>query len=266
MSAIYNPAFTEQKFTANTSWTHENALPENLQVQRAQTETGVNTTLLNYLAQRFSKYVPMQVLELPCGNMEFAAGMKQVLPMAEITAADIVSPQGKPGIRFVQMDLSKPFTLPPQQYDLVTSVSGVMMFNNIGQFIESCCSRTKSGGTFIVTNDNSNTLKDRLTFLLFGNLRMFKPVFADTEGVVENVPVQALVKMLRNNGVQIKDIVYTSSGWKEYLFLPLGLLTYPLQRWYLRKFRQVLPQDLVRKMYPFKHLFSRHYIIITEKS
>ncbi len=266
MPGITKSTFTEAQYTKEQSWQKTNALPAGMLIKRANTEMNVNATVLNYLVQKFDKNAPLKTLDLPCGEQEFVSYEKQLFPQADITGVDILPGEAKPGIRRLKMDVSMPFTIPDgEQYDLITSISGVMMFSNTKLFIENCISRLKRGGTFIITNDNSATLKDKLTYLLFGNLRMFPAVYADNAWVTENVSIAETVRLLRINGLTIKDIVYTSSNWKDYLIWPLAFFIYPLQRWYMRRFKGVLPQSLIEKMYPFRHLYCRHYIIITEK-
>lgn len=266
MTSVINPTFTEAKFSDAESWQKTNALPANLQVERAQTQVDVNKTVLNYLAQKFLQNASLKTLDLPSGDMEFAGYVKAIFPNAEVTAVDIMPKLPKQGINFLQMDISRPLTIPEgEQFDLVTSVSGIMMFSNTKLFIENVISRLKKGGTFVVTNDNSATLKDKLTYLLYGSTRMFPPVFNDKEWVTENVPVQELVRLLRTNGMVIKDIVYTSDNSKDFFIKPLAAFVYAIQKNYLKKFKNDLPEALIKKMYPYKHLFARHYIIITEK-
>lgn len=266
MQATTKSSFTDAKYTEEQSWQKTNALPEGMNIERANTQAGVNATVLNYLVQKFEKEAPLTTLDLPCGGQEFASYIRQLFPQANITGIDIVPGTAKPGLQRLQMDISQPFTLPHgEQYDLITSISGVMVFSNTKLFVDNCISRLKRGGTFIVTNDNSATLKDKLTFLLFGNLRMFPAVYADNAWVTENVSIQEMVRLLRTNGLLIKDIVYTSSNIRDYLIWPLAFCIYPIQRWFLRRFGNDLPQTFIKKMYPFKHLYCRHYLIITEK-
>ena len=266
MSPFLQPNFTEAKYSTEHSWQKTNALPAGMRIERANTQSDVNSTVLNYLVQKFDKQAPLTTIDLPCGGQEFVSYLKQLFPQASITGVDIIAADAKPGIHFLQMDISEPFTISQgEQYDLITSISGVMMFSNTKLFIDNCISRLKKGGTFILTNDNSATLKDKLTFLLFGNLRMFPAVYADNAWLTENVSIQELVRLLRTNGVIIKDIVYTSSNPRDYLIWPFAFFIYPVHRWFLKRFKNTLPPSLIEKMYPFKHYYCRHYIIIGEK-
>jgi SAM-dependent methyltransferase len=239
------------------------ALPDNLVVQRAQTQKGVNLTVLTGLLHRFNPQAPIRVLDLPCGNMEFLSYLQTLFPNASLCGADIAPPRSNPqSIPFVAMDLTRDFPLPDQpQFDLVTSISGVMMFSNTLSFVRNCVARLKPGGTFILTNDNSATIIDRLAYLLLARHRMFRPVYDDSEEVTQNVPIQELIRLLRTHGITIEDVQYTSFYAKDIIYLPFALLAYPFQLLYLKRLHTRLPDGLKWKMYPFRHFFGKHYII-----
>ncbi|MEJ7738046.1 MAG: class I SAM-dependent methyltransferase [Chitinophagaceae bacterium] len=244
-----------------------NNLPANLIVLRGETQKDVNCTVLTHLANRFSKESVIKALDLPCGNMAFLFYLRALFPLAELVGADLMKPEVQNNdIRFVQMDLTKDFTLPAdEQFDLITSISGIMMFSNTLSFIENCILRLKKGGTFVLTNDNSATIIDRLAFLFLGRFRIFKSIYEDTEELTENVPAQELCRLLRTHGVAIETIKYTSFYLKDIKYLPIALLVYPFQLLYLSRLKTDLPRWLKWQMYPFKHLFCKHYIIIGRK-
>lgn len=243
-------------------------LPENFTVLRGQTQKHVNHTILTELINRFEKGASFEALDLPCGNMEFLSYVKALFPAARLCGADIAPPRENPThIPFKQMDLSADFTLPNlPQFNLVTSVSGVMMFGNTESFVRNCAARLKPGGTYVVTNDNSATIIDKLAYLFLGRHRIFKPVFEDSEGLTQLIPIQELCRLMRKNGIAVERITYTSSYTKDLLYLPFALLVYPFQKFYLRRLKTDLPDGIVRQMYPFKHLFCKHYIITGVKT
>lgn len=233
-----------------------------IEVPRGQTQKQVNFTVLNYLYQRFSADDQLSFLDLPCGNMEFLKCVKQLFPLANLTGADLFVPNAQEGINFCQMNLTEDFTLPPdKKFDVLCSVSGVMMFSNTLRFVKNCSSRIKNGGTFILTNDNNATIRDRLAYLFLGRYRIFNLVFEDKELMTENVPINELVRLMRTEGVRIDDITYTSFYPIDVLFLPFALIIYLIQWLYLGTIKTQLPKTLVHQMYPFKHLLCRHYII-----
>ncbi|WP_299286815.1 class I SAM-dependent methyltransferase [uncultured Mucilaginibacter sp.] len=244
----------------------QKTLPSNLNIVRGQTQKNVNRTLLTYLFNRFPKDMKMSILDLPCGNLEFLKYVKTLFPHSELTAADIVTPGATPGINFHQMDLTQNFTLSTgQKFDVVSSISGVMMFSNTLSFIRNCTERIKTGGTFILTNDNNATVKDRLAYFFLGRYRIFNLVFEDQELMTENVPIHELIRLMRKNHIRIDDITYTSFDMKDALFLPFALVAYVSQWLYLKRLNTKIPEDLKWKMYPFKHLLCKHYIIIGTK-
>lgn len=65
---------------------------------------------------------------------------------------------------FAAVDASPPLEVFCEQpFDVVVSVSGVMEFDNTQQFFETCYKHLHSGGRFIVTNDSSITVWDRIS-------------------------------------------------------------------------------------------------------
>lgn len=244
------------------------SLPETLAVVRGQTQKNVNRTVLTSLINRFSKNEPLRALDLPCGNTEFLSYLQSLFPEASLCGADIAPPrENQHHIPFVAMDLTRDFPIPvQQQFDLVTSISGVMMFSNTLSFVRNCVARLKPGGTFVLTNDNSATIIDRLAYLFLGRYRMFRTVYDDSEEVTQNVPIQELIRLLRTHGITIESIKYESFYAKDLLYLPFALLVYPFQLLYLLRLHTSLPKELKWQMYPFRHFFGKHYIITGVKA
>lgn len=235
-------------------------------IDRGETQKNVNNAVLQYLVAHFNKNEKYKMLDVPCGTMLFSNYLLKFFPNADITGADIKYPLNEGGKNFIQMDVSKEFLIREEErFDLITSISGIMMFGNTQSFIANCTNRLAKKGTFIITNDNSSTIKDRLSFLLLGRNRLFNLMYSDAEEVTQYVPIQEVCRLLRINGLQIKDIRYTSFYIKDILLLPLALLVYPFQFLYLLQSKTSLPTSLKWKMFPFKYLFCKHYIIFTCK-
>jgi len=240
----------------------EKAFSLNIEIPRGQTQKEVNRTILAYLHSRFPGDAKISFLDLPCGNLEFLACVKSLFPFSDLTGADLHTPKSKDGINFHQMDLTKSFTLSAKKkFDVVSSISGVMMFSNTLSFIENCSARIKNDGTFILTNDNNTTIKDRLAFFFLGRYRIFNSVFEDKELMTENVPINELVRLVRAQGINIESIEYTSFYPADLIFLPIALVVCFFQWIYLKRLKTQLPTELIKQMYPFKHLLCRHYII-----
>jgi 2-polyprenyl-3-methyl-5-hydroxy-6-metoxy-1,4-benzoquinol methylase len=247
-----------------SKYAQASTLPSDFKIERGETQRNVNYTVLKNLFGRIP--ADAKVLDLPCGSQLFLGYLKELYPSADLTGADIMEPEKKEGIQFVKMDLTKEFEMPRQeQFDLISSISGVMMFSNTQSFIENCCARLKKDGLFVVTNDNSMTIMDRMRYLLFGRVRMFSPIYEDHEAVTQNVPVMELVRLLRTNGIHVEKIQYTSFYRRDLLFLPLALLVYPIQYLYLMRIKSSLPNKIKAQAYPFAHLLKRHYVIIGKK-
>jgi SAM-dependent methyltransferase len=240
--------------------------PENIRIQRGETERYVNKRILENLVDILPTDQSIKALDLPCGNLLFLSYIKHIYPYAELTGADIKQQQPRQGIQFIQMDLTREFSIPRnEQFDLITSISGVMMFSNTLSFIENCASRLKKDGTIIISNDNSMTIMDRLRTMILGRVRLFNPIYEDNESMVQNIPVMELIRLMRTNGLDIEKIQYTSMYKRDLIFLPLALLVYPLQFLYLLKMNSKLARKLRWQAYPFKHLLCRHYFIIGKK-
>jgi SAM-dependent methyltransferase len=257
-----------QTISINASHTSYQEIPDiqALSIERGETQRNVNKTVLDILVSRIPQDRKIKTLDLPCGNMLFLGYLKHLFPYARPTGADIMIPAQKTGIDFVQMDLTKEFELPrEEQFDVITSISGVMMFNNTLSFIENCTARLRAGGTLIVTNDNSMTLMDRVRFMLLGRVRMFNHIYEDDETMTQNVPVSELIRLLRKHDVDVEDIQYTSFYKRDLFYLPLALLIYPLQFLYLLRSNSSLASKIRWKAYPFKHLLCRHYVITGKK-
>lgn len=247
----------------------KNKLPVDFVVARGQTQKNVNRTILAGLVASFAPTQPLAVLDVPCGKLEFLGYVARLFPAAALTGADIATPPPAaegPAIAFVAMDLTREFSLPAAaQFDLITSISGVMMFGNTLSFVRNCTARLKPGGTFVLTNDNSGTIMDRLAYLFLARYRLFKPFYEDAEALTQLVPVQELCRLLRTHGVEITRIEYTSFYWKDLLYLPVALVAYAAQQLYLRRLPTQLPARLTRQLYPFRQLFCKHYIITGHK-
>jgi SAM-dependent methyltransferase len=242
-------------------------IPDNIVIPRGQTQKNVNKILLEKLINQFDRETSKSILDLPCGNLEFLSYVKQLFPNWDLKGADLFVPKATQDMNFIQMDLSKDFSLlKNEKFDIISSISGIMMFGNTSSFIESCISHLKPEGTLIVTNDNPATIKDRLSYLLLGRFRIFDQIFDDKETMTQLVLIQDLTRTLRINGIKINDITYCSFYPKDFIFLPFALMAYPFQMLYLLSRKKGLSNALKTSLYNFKQLFARHYIIIGTKS
>ncbi|MFM7750848.1 MAG: class I SAM-dependent methyltransferase [Opitutaceae bacterium] len=237
---------------------------ESRRVPRGNTCEGVNAGILAHLATLPADWNGARFLDLPCGRGEFMAAVRETYPGAEVKGADLAADDGRPDLR--KTDLSQPFRVFPEiTFDVVTSISGVMEFDNTLQFIRSCREHLRSDGLLIITNDNILTTRDRLSFLLLGRVRRFKLYSAPGEPTWKMVSIPNLVRGLEDGGFAIEKIFYTSARPKEWLFLPVALLLW-LPLWlHLRREENLRRNAILAQMYPFRSLVCRHYVVVARK-
>jgi SAM-dependent methyltransferase len=241
-------------------------IPQNLEILRGQTQKGVNKIILEELLNRFNESSNKKILDLPCGDLEFLNYVNILFPNWELEGFDLFAPKANNKVLFTQMDLSQNFTTDVEEkFDLITCISGIMMFGNTQNFLVNCINRLKSDGTIIITNDNPATIKDRLSYIFLGRFRNFDQIFEDHETLTQLVLIQDLTRILRKNNIEIEKIIYSSFYAKDFLFLPFALIVYPFQMLYLLGRKTNLSRAFKISKYNFKQLFGRHYIVIGKK-
>lgn len=246
--------------------TKVNKFPPGLVIKRANTQKDVNKTVLQRVFQIFPGDASLTALDLPCGDMEYLHYMHTLFPDASLSGADIEAKDPPGYVNFTRMDLTKDFALPDTEtFDLITSISGIMVFGNTLGFLRNCISRLKTGGTLIITNDNPATATDRLAYLFLARYRIFKPVFENDDTLTQIVPIQELCRILKMHHIQIEQIEYTSFYLKDLMYLPAAILIYPFQLLYLLKLKSAAPKSLKMMMYPFRSLFCKHYVVTGKK-
>ncbi|MFD1470714.1 class I SAM-dependent methyltransferase [Hymenobacter caeli] len=236
-------------------------------VPRGNTQINVNREVLRYLLERSGLGPASRALDAPCGKGEFLAVLRRCWPGATLAACDLL-PEGPPvpGLRYQQTDLTQPFDLSEgQPFDLVTSISGVMMFGNTRNFVASCAAQLRPGGVLIMTNDNILAMRDRVSYLLLGRVRHFPLLFDTDENMPQLVQQQELKRLFEVNDVELQEVIYTALYPKDWLFMPLALLLYPVQWLYLRRLPHGTSQKLRHQMFGLSSLLKRHYIFIGRK-
>lgn len=237
-------------------------------IPRGNTQKNVNREVLHYLLNRSGLAPTSRVLDAPCGAGEFLGVLRQHWPAADLTGCDL-RPDAPPvpGLRYQRTDLSQPFdaTAGGPPFDLVTSISGVMCFGNTRSFVTNCIQQLRPGGRLVLTNDNVLTVRDRLSYLFTGRLRRFQLLFEPGDGMTHLVQHQALWLLLHEHGVRVREVRYTSWYTEDLLFVPLALLLYPLQWWYVRRLKSTVSRQQRQQLFGFKSLLYRHYILVGEK-
>ncbi len=242
-------------------------LPSGLKVDRGETQKDVNTSVLKELVKRIDNQKTIKAIDLPCGNGGFLRYMRTIFPKAQLFGADIVLPSKAPEhTTCYQIDLSKDFDIPQEaRFDLITSISGVMMFGNTQNFIENCAGRLEKGGLLVITNDNASTIIDRLAFLFLGRYRQFPLVFEDNQGITQNIPIQELVRLLRASDFEIEKVEYTAFYKKDLKYLPFILLFAPFQFLYKSIVKTSIKKEVIDQMFGLKQYLYKHYIIYAIK-
>ena len=237
---------------------------DRLEIPRGNTQKNVNRDILLYLLSAFETSSAFRVLDLPSGELEFLRLLRAVYPRASLTGGDLLHVEPPASINFRQTDATQPFDF-GGNFDLVTSISGIMMFGNTQLFLENCCRQLASEGLIIISNDSCFTIRDRLSYLFFGRFRRFKLLIENSEGLTQYIPLQEVCRQLKRNGVEVKDIVYTSFYPEDMLFLPFAFLLFPFQWLHLWRARSTISRSLRFRMFPFRSLLCRHYFVVGQK-
>lgn len=237
-----------------------------MQVPHSRTQKGVNQVVFHHI-QPLLEGKSLKILDLPCGEGEFISFLKSQYPQHSYFGSDYEVPQKKMEFSFSQMNASQisPEKI-PSALDLVVCISGVMAFDGVSNFFESLKQNLKPGGTFVVTNDNVMTVRDRLSFLFFGRLKRFQLVFKTWEGNWNVILIQALWMLAARNGFKLEKVEYTSFYWEDLIFLPLALLFYPFTLVKALTSKSEMPTELRKSLFSIKSLLFRHYVLIFTKS
>lgn len=242
-------------------------LPLNLRVERGETQKDVNTSVLKELVKRIDTQRQFRAIDLPCGSGGFLKYIRTIFPNARLSGADILKPENAPeDTTCYQLDLTKDFDIPDtEKYDLITSISGIMMFGNTQNFIENCSRRLDKGGLLVITNDNASTIIDRLAFLFLGRHRQFPLVFEDNQGITQNIPIQELIRLLRANNFEIDKVEYTAFYKKDLKYLPFIVLFAPFQYLYIKMIKTSIKAEVIKQMFGLKQYLHKHYIVYAIK-
>lgn len=240
-----------------------------MNVPRANTQKDVNRTVLQILQNKSLLHPDCKILDNPSGQGEWAEFLNTEMKIKTIVAIDYLAPvDRKSQVKYLKMDSSLPFAdqTPSGPFDVVTCISGIMAFDNFSLHLSEINKLLKPGGTFIVTNDNLWTLRDRLSYLFFGRFKRFRLSFNRPEGNWNIVPIQTLLRALEKQNFQIEKIQYTSIYFEDWLMLPPALLLYIPQALYLVLHKS--HQDLSERFrsFPWLAMIARHYIVVAKKA
>ncbi len=235
-------------------------------IPRGNTARGVNRAIIEFLQETGKTWDGQAMLDIPCGRGSLVSTLRDFFPKSLVRGCDVEMPGSLSAEDFALVDASRPFQVfAESKFDLVLSVSGVMEFDNTLQFFEQCKNHLKAGGTFVVTNDNVVSLRDRLSYFWLGKVRPYHMFVAQGQPTWKVIPIYNMVRLLQDAGFKINEIRYASVRAKDYLMLPLALLVYPVQLIYMQFAKHRMPVAMRHAMYPFSSLLYRHYLVVCEK-
>ncbi len=106
------------------------------EIPRGNTARGVLRAIIGYLVNTGLTWHGKNILDIPCGQGDLIATLRQFFPGARVLGCDVQAPQTISPTDFALVDASRSFhVFPPTKFDLVLSVSGVMEFDNTLQFL-----------------------------------------------------------------------------------------------------------------------------------
>ncbi|MFZ4405261.1 MAG: class I SAM-dependent methyltransferase [Pseudobdellovibrionaceae bacterium] len=233
-------------------------------VPKGNTVKGVNVLILQFLLSK--KKQLNSLFDIPCGDGSFLFAVKQIFPRAFITGLDLYA-QPREDIKELTVKASaKDWPhVQNKNFDIITSISGVMAFDDVSGLFERAYQHLNPNGYFIITNDNILTIRDRLHFLLFGSVKRFPLCFQTNEGNWNIIMPQALWRLGKCNGFELEKVTYHSPRIEDWFWLPLSIVIYPLQFLYLvlQKTDKTFAEKL--KIFPPQILWKRHYIFYFRK-
>lgn len=234
------------------------------QIPRGNTAPGVNRAVIEYLLSAGEIKGP--VLDVPCGGGIFLDAVKGVFPDVDTYGADI-EPRDGTAHRIFRADLSSTEALDlGDKFGLITSISGVMEFDNTLNFFRRLRENIAEDGLLIVTNDNLLSVRDRVLYFFTGRFRQYPMFVADDAPTWKILPLQNLLRILKDAGFEMAETRYVPAKPTEWLWLPIALPIYLFQSLVFAFSRDAMPYKEKAARYPFASLFSRHYILICRPS
>ena len=232
------------------------------EIPRGNTCPGVNRAVIEHILKLPEIRRESNLLDVPCGNGEFLDAVNLFVPAVKTYGIDIATAKPEFAHDFIQANLSTLSSLDlTTKFDLVTCISGVMEFDNTLAFFERIRELICQDGEFIVTNDNLLSIRDRITYLLFGRFWQYRFSSASGETTWKILTITNLVRILSDAGFEVEEIKYVSPKWIEWFWLPLAAPIFAFQKLSPAiKGASGSNRDRLN-MLPFISLLSRHYIL-----
>ncbi len=235
-------------------------------VPKGNTQVGVNAQVFKQLSANIDLKKSQILIDVPCGEGQFGEFVKSTFPNLQVIGIDPFADASATNIQFHKQKAHDYFLKnSPQNIDAITCISGVMCFDGAEPLIASFYQALKTNGFLAVTNDNVLTVRDRLSFLLFGRLKRFKLFFSVNEGNWNVLLPQAIFMLFERQGFKNISIKTTSIYAEDWIFLPLAILLYPFMFLAILFSKSSRPLNERLKMFPFSLLLARHYVVSAVK-
>ncbi|MCX7978117.1 MAG: class I SAM-dependent methyltransferase [Bdellovibrionaceae bacterium] len=236
------------------------------QIEKGNTQLGVTQAIAEQLHRRFQEQ-GLSLLDVPCGAGEFLRSLRRWKPKWSLAGVELfATPVPEVSDIVTQADARKFAELfPGRKFDVVTSISGVMVFDNPTAHLQEIHKVLANDGLLFITNDNVLTIRDRLNFLFFGRFKRFKLNYDPAEGNWNLILPQGLWKLLVQNNFEFEDCLYTSIRAEDWIFLPLVAIFYPIWLLEILFGKGSMPKAVRRKLFSWRALLARHYIIVTRR-
>lgn len=232
-------------------------------ISDGNTVVGVNRRIIQYLIEN-KKNISYHY-DAPCGKLEFVNSLKLFYNDINSYGVDLYEDLSESGKNFRNTDISDWSQVQNLKFDLITCISGVMVFDNVSNFVKASANALENNGLLVITNDNILTIRDRLNFLFFGKVKRFSMFYKCKEGIWNVILPQAIHKMFMENNLKVEKIIYTGLIAEDILWIPLALVFFPLQFTYMIFIKSNLTIKERLSLFPFSSLFYRHYIFIGKR-
>ncbi len=242
----------------NTGQNHS----EGRRIPKGNTAAQVNETAYQILQEKLPS--SKRVLDLPCGEGEWLGYLTANHPQMLAVGVDVRQDISPVNFQFHCLDATKD-PLPGPAYDVVTSISGIVCFGNHLKFFRGVGEVLNSQGLFLVSHDNHWTVRDRLSYLLFGTFKRFPVLYRQGEGNTQVTSIMTVLDTMEKAGFDWQKIVYTSVRFEDLLWVPLAALIWLVQFPALVFSKSRYSSEQRRMIYPFKALYARHYLILAQK-
>jgi len=232
-------------------------------IERGNTSPGVNREIIEYLLTLGTNFEGQYFLDVPCGDGAFLEAVKDFFPGSKTVGGDLNAPRAVFSHEFLPIDGQRAVSIPKdKKFKVVTSISGVMEFDNTLAFFEKLRESLDENAFFIVTNDNLVSVRDRFLYLLFGRFRQYRAFIPNDQPTWKIVHLQNLLRILAEAGFEALEIKYVTPKKSEWLWLPFALPIYAFQYFYMRFGEKEISFAEKQRSRPFMSLLARHYIVI----